>query len=67
VASWASGKTDYPLLWSLLTYPRLEGYEVNMSDEQLQGAPKYGTSENWRTSRSRAVDDYYDIQPGWMF
>jgi hypothetical protein len=48
--------------------PRLEGYEINISDEQLRGAPKYGTHENWDwTNRSRAVDEYYGIQPGWMF
>jgi hypothetical protein len=63
------GEDYYPLPWSLLTYnPRLEGYEVNISDEQLRGAPKYGTHENWDwTNRSRAVDEYYGIQPGWMF
>jgi PRC-barrel domain len=63
------GEDYYPLPWSLLTYnPRLEGYEVNISDEQLQGAPKYGTRENWDwNGQSRAVDEYYRIQPGWMF
>jgi PRC-barrel domain len=63
------GEDYYPLPWSMLTYnPRLEGYEVNISEEQLRGAPKYGTRENWDwTNRSRAVDEYYGIQPGWMF
>src|SRR5580698_2931873 len=62
------GEDYYPLPWSLLKYnPRLEGYEVNISDEQLRGASKYGTRENWDwTNRSRAVDEYYGIQPGWM-
>ena len=35
------GEDYYPLPWSLLTYnPRLEGYEVNITDAQLKGAPK---------------------------
>jgi hypothetical protein len=59
------GEDYYPLPWSLLTYsPRLQGYEVNLSDAQLKGAPKYGAHENWdRGSRAPAVDDYYKIPP----
>lgn len=42
------GDEHYPLPWSLLTYnERLGGYEVNITEEQLRGAPKYGSSENW--------------------
>jgi len=34
------GEDYYPLPWSLLTYnPRLEGYEVNVSEEQLIPVP----------------------------
>jgi hypothetical protein len=56
------------LPWSLLTYnPRLEGYEVNISEAQLKGAPKYSTHENWDwDSRTRTIDDYYKSQPNWM-
>src|ERR1700737_1004790 len=37
------GEDYYPLPWSVLTYnPRLDGYEVNISEQQLKGAPKYG-------------------------
>jgi PRC-barrel domain len=62
------GEDYYPLPWSLLTYnPRLEGYEVNISEEQLRGAPKYGTREAWDwTNRTRAVDDYYGVSPSWL-
>ena len=36
------GEDFYPLPWSLLTYnERLGGYEVNISEEQLKGAPKF--------------------------
>src|SRR5271170_5386047 len=57
------GEDYYPLPWSLLTYnPRLEGYEVNISEEQLRGAPKYGTRETWDWgSRARTIDDYYEV------
>jgi sporulation protein YlmC with PRC-barrel domain len=62
------GEDYYPLPWSLLTYnPQLEGYEVNISETQLKGAPKYSTHENWDWgTRTRTIDDYYKVQPGWM-
>jgi hypothetical protein len=62
------GEDYYPLPWSLLTYnPRLGGYEVNITDAQLKGAPKFSTHENWDwPTRSRSVDDYYKTQPNWM-
>jgi hypothetical protein len=61
------GEEYYPLPWQLLTYnPRLEGYEVNVSDQQLQGAPKYSTHETWDWNRrGQAVDDYYHVPPYW--
>jgi hypothetical protein len=62
------GEDYYPLPWSLLVYnPRLEGYEVNISETQLKGAPKYNTHETWDwDSRSRSVDDYYKMPANWM-
>ena len=62
------GEDYYPLPWMLLTYnPRLGGYEVNITDAQLKGAPKYTTHENWDWStRSQAIDEYYNVRPGWM-
>ena len=62
------GEDYYPLPWSLLTYnPRLEGYEGNIPDAQLKGAPKYGTHENWDwSSRGSSFDDYYRVPPNWM-
>jgi hypothetical protein len=56
--------------WSLLTYnERLEGYEVNISDAQLKGAPKYSQHESWDWNdreRERRVFDYYQVPPYWM-
>jgi hypothetical protein len=61
------GGDYYPLPWSLLTYnPRLEGYEVNITEQQLKGAPKYTTHENWDwAKRGQSVDDYYHVPPFW--
>jgi len=61
------GEDYYPLPWSLLTYnPRLEGYEVNIGEEQLQGAPRYSTHENWDwTTRGRSIDEYYKVPSQW--
>ena len=62
------GEGYYPLPWSLLTYnPRLEGYEVNISEAQLKGAPKYGTHDSWDWgTRRQAIDEYYNVQPNWF-
>jgi hypothetical protein len=61
------GEDYHPLPWSLLTYnPRLEGYEVNVSEQQLKGAPKYNSHETWDWNRrGQAVDDYYHVPPYW--
>jgi hypothetical protein len=63
------GEDYYPLPWSLLTYnPRLEGYEVNVGEQQLKGAPKYSKHESWDWSdrtRDKQVYDYYGVGPYW--
>jgi hypothetical protein len=63
------GEDYYPLPWSLLTYnPNLEGYEVNVGEEQLKGAPKYSKFESWDWSdraRNDKVYDYYGVAPFW--
>src|SRR5262245_54309983 len=42
------GEESYPLPWSVLTYnTRLGGYEVNVTDAQLKGAPKYRDEGYW--------------------
>jgi PRC-barrel domain protein len=63
------GEDYYPLPWSLLTYnPRLEGYEVNVGEQQLKGAPRYSKHESWDwtdRARGREVYDYYGVAPFW--
>jgi len=57
------GEDSYPLPWSLLTYnPELGGYEVNLTDEQLKGAPKIATGSSWDWDdelQGRRLSDYY--------
>src|SRR5438874_9218994 len=51
------GNDHYPIPWARLTYNEsLGGYEVNISDEELRGAPKYGQSEwNWDRKQNQAI------------
>lgn len=58
------GEDYYPLPWDELVYnEELDGYEVNVTEEQLKGAPHYSKHESWDWSdRSRsAIDEYYDV------
>jgi PRC-barrel domain len=57
------GEDYYPVPWSLLTYnERLGGYDVDISQEQLKAAPKYGRNAAWDwsdRSRGQQLADYY--------
>jgi PRC-barrel domain len=61
------GDDHYPLPWQSLKYDtELGGYRAGITESQLQGAPKYGTSEGWDwqdPARGRAVDTYYGVIP----
>ena len=63
------GDDYYPIPWSLLTYnEQLGGYEVNISDEQLKGAPKFRKDEPWEyedRGRESALYSYYGATPYW--
>ena len=62
------GEDYYPLPWSLTYNERLDGYEVNVSEQQLKGAPKYSKHDTWDWSdraRDRKVYAYYDVTPFW--
>jgi len=63
------GDDHYPIPWSLLTYNTdLGGYEVNISDVQLRGAPRFTRGEDWdRYDRDRetALYSYYGVTPYW--
>jgi hypothetical protein len=58
------GEDYYPLPSSVLTYnPRLEGYEINITEQQLKGAPKYSKHESWDWSDRARGHDYYGATP----
>ena len=59
------GEDYYPLPWKLMTYnPRLEGYQVNISEEQLKSAPKYSTHD-WDWTNRGQIDEHYQVGPYW--
>jgi hypothetical protein len=68
VMSCRGGEDRYPLPWRLLTYNAARsGFEAELTDAQLRGAPKFCRDESWDwTSRERCrmLDDYYNIAPG---
>jgi hypothetical protein len=56
------GSDYYPIPWASLSYDTsLGGYRTNITEQQLQGAPKYqGNSWDWDDrERGRKVYDYY--------
>jgi PRC-barrel domain len=57
------GASYHPLPWHQLTYdPAQGGYVVNLSHEQLEGAPVYSGSDSPRwedPAYGRRIDDYY--------
>ena len=64
------GEEYRALPWSLLTYnENLDAYELNLTDEQLRGAPASGRDfyVNGRTDRDweRRIHDHYRATPYW--
>jgi hypothetical protein len=56
------GSDYYPIPWASLKYDtNLGGYRLDITEEQLKGAPKYaGDSWDWENrERGREVYDYY--------
>jgi len=56
------GSDYYPIPWESLKYDTsLGGYRTNITEQQLQGAPKFsGTSWDWEDrARGRQVYDFY--------
>ncbi len=63
------GEEHYPLPWSKLEYDEsLGGYRVNVSREQLEGAPRYQSEDDqyWTADNGRRVYDYYGVTPYWI-
>lgn len=63
------GDDYYPLPWSKLNYDeQLGGYRVDVSREQLEGAPHYRDEDEyaWTSDNGRQVYDYYGVAPYWI-
>ena len=62
------GNDCYPLPWALLTFDEgLGGYLVEVTDDQLKGAPKYAR-DGWDfgdRTKEATLFDYYGATPYW--
>jgi len=60
------GLDHYPVPWARLKYnEQLGGYELNVSDQELKGAPKYDPT-NWNRDHDGKVFEYYGTPGYWM-
>jgi hypothetical protein len=62
------GSEYYPVPWPTLKYDvNLGGYLVNLTRDQLEGAPRYESDTDWNWSREndQRVYGYYKARPYW--
>ncbi|VVT15357.1 PRC-barrel domain-containing protein [Rhizobium sp. EC-SD404] len=61
------GEEYHPLPWEKLTYDERQGsYIVDLSKDQLEGAPRYARERefDWGDSENtRRINDYYGVPP----
>lgn len=58
------GEGAYPVPWEKLTYnPKLDAYELDISDEQLRDAPKFIDESAYDVTRAegRRVNEFFDV------
>jgi len=64
------GADYYPLPWSKLTFNEvLDGYQVDVTEAQIRGAPKYARDDDydWADREvDRRISSYYGVPPYWM-
>ncbi|MGL5837305.1 MAG: PRC-barrel domain-containing protein [Sphingorhabdus sp.] len=56
------GEDHYPIPWNQLNYDTSAGgYRVNLNEEQLRDAPRYGgdTQPNYEPDYNSSIDRYY--------
>ena len=60
------GADYYPIPWSKLNYDTsLGGYRVDVTENQLKGAPKFNQNTDWDWSnwaKDQTVYDYYRVE-----
>jgi hypothetical protein len=63
------GVEEHAIPWSKLTYdPRLGGYQTDITESQLQGAPAFSRGRDWDwtdRNRERELHDYYRAPYYW--
>ena len=61
------GEEYFPMPWASLKYDTgLEGYRVNVTEDQLKGAPRFNRNTEWDwsdRSTDRTIDDFYGTTP----
>jgi hypothetical protein len=62
------GHDHYPLPWEMLIYSEdLDGFQVEITKDQVEGAPKYsGEDYAWSPENGRRVFNYYGVDPYWL-
>ncbi|KQU72417.1 photosystem reaction center subunit H [Aminobacter sp. DSM 101952] len=62
------GEDYYPIPWGKLTYSEeLDGFQLDVTKEQLESAPKYNRVDefDWSEENNRRIYDYYGARPYW--
>jgi hypothetical protein len=64
------GEEHYPIPWSMLTYnEKPDGFQLDVTEEQLKNAPKIEQGENWEQTdrpRNEGVYDYWEVRYYWL-
>lgn len=62
------GHEHYPVPWPRLDYdPKLEGFRVNISDQELKNAPKFDPGDDWADAKEgETIYGYYRVPPYWV-
>jgi sporulation protein YlmC with PRC-barrel domain len=64
------GGEEYPIPWSMLTSnEKPDGFQIDVTEEQLKNAPKIEEGESWEQSdreRNQEVYDYWEVRYYWI-
>ena len=67
--AFSCGLSQHAIPWSNFTYdPRLGGYQTDITESQLQGAPAFSRDRDWDwtdRNRERELHDYYRAPYYW--
>ena len=58
---------EHPGKIILVVDTQLDGYRIDLTKEQIEGAPSYADDDDtWYNDNGRRVYDYYGVPPYWM-